>query len=104
MNRRTLALCLSLFLLPAFAGEVEDAYPILAIPRGEKSDVLLRYKLNEREKALFKEMDAETAKLPIKSSLLAYHEVAARVGKRYGLSPSQGIAFFTRATFSEFEP
>jgi hypothetical protein len=103
MKRASLALFLSLVAGIATGGEVEIAYPILAIPKSTNSDALLGYKLTDRERSLFKEMDAEAGKLPASANLPAYHEVAIRVGKKYGLSAIQAVAFFTRTTFSEFE-
>lgn len=81
-----------------------DAYPILSIPRSASADALLKYKLTNEEKKLFKEVDRECAKLPKDAELDAYHKVAVEIGGRYGLTPDQSIAFFTRTTFSAFEP
>ncbi|WP_157730586.1 hypothetical protein [Variovorax sp. HW608] len=55
MNRASLTLALCLISLPAHSEGVADSYPILAIPRGSNADPLVRYKLNDREKVLFKE-------------------------------------------------
>ena len=80
------------------------SFPILAIQRSAGSDALLAHELTPEEQRLFKEIDARTAALPESSELSAYHEVAIRIGRHYGLSPAQSVAFFTRTTFGEFEP
>lgn len=102
--RKLLLIVLAWIILPVQAQQGSSAYPILSIPRSANPQPLLKYKLTEDEKRLFKEIDSETAKLPQDADLSAYHAIAVRIGKRYGLNSRESIAFFTRTTFSEFEP
>lgn len=88
----------------AFAAAAANAYPILAIPKTAGSSALLKYELTSQERKLFVEMDTRTAKLPRDATTAEYHAVAAEVGKKYGLSREESIAFFVRTTFSYFEP
>ena len=88
----------------AFAGDVSSAYPILAIPKTGSTSALLKYELTPREHKLFLEMDERTAKLPRDATSAEYHAAVAEVGKKYGLTRGQSIAFFVRTTFGYFEP
>lgn len=81
-----------------------SSYPVLLIPRTDEPGALLKYKLTAEERRLFKEIDSETAKLPPDADLSAYHAIAIRIGKRFGLGSRESVAFFTRTTFSQFEP
>jgi hypothetical protein len=78
--------------------------PLLRFTRMDGADALLGYKLTAAEQKLFKEMDSTTAKLAEDAPLDAYHDAAAQIGGKYGLTRRQSIAFWTRATFSTFEP
>jgi|GEM_PF-6816641 len=90
---------------PAQAGDgVAATYPILAIQRAASSDALLEHELTAAERRLFREIDAATARLPSGATLVDHHRVAVEIGARYGLDARESIAFFTRTTFSEFEP
>ncbi len=102
---KSIVLTIALLVGPitAMAESVLETYPILAIHRPDNSNALFRHKLTAHEKTLFKEIDSETAKLSPTADLSEYHDVAIRVGRRYGLTPDQSVAFFTRTTFSEFE-
>lgn len=104
MLRYLLVALLVLASLHAGAEPPAASFPILAIPRSAGSDALLAHELTPEEKRLFKEIDAKTAALPRNAEASAYHAVAIEIGKRYGLSSAQSIAFFMRTTFSEFEP
>ena len=89
------------------AARADDAlskYPILSIPESAGVDALLRHPLTREEHALFDEIEAETAKLPADANPARYHDMAVKIGKRSGLTYAQGIAFFVRTTFSQFEP
>ena len=81
-----------------------DDLPLLRFTRQDGEDALLRYKLTEAEKKLFMEMDAAVVALPGDAPLELHHDAAVRIGARHGLTRSQSIAFWTRATFSVFEP
>jgi hypothetical protein len=104
MKARLLAACLALHSLECLAHGGAADFPVLSIQRSEDSNVLLGYQLTPKEKQLFKEIDTEAAKLPADAALSAYHQLAVRIGERYGLTPDQSVAFFTRTTLSEFEP
>jgi hypothetical protein len=78
--------------------------PVLDIRRSDGDDALLRHRLTEDERILFKEMDSATASLPEGAELDEYHRVVSAVGAGHGLSRQQSIAFWTRTTFSMFEP
>jgi hypothetical protein len=81
-----------------------EQLPLLRFTQKDGEDALLRYKLTEVEQKLFKEMDSATAKLAEDAPLDANHDTVAQIGAKYGLGRSQSIAFWTRATFSIFEP
>jgi hypothetical protein len=103
MKKFGLILFLALICAVATAGAIEEIYPVLKIQRAEGHNALLGYKMTAKEKKLFQAIDQKCARLPIKSELVEYHKVAIQVGKKYGLSRDQSIAFFTRTTFSKFE-
>jgi hypothetical protein len=77
--------------------------PVLEIRGSDGDDALLKYRLTEVERILFKEMDSATASLPEGAELAEYHRVVPAVGAGHGLSRQQSIAFWTRTTFSIFE-
>lgn len=77
--------------------------PLLRFTPHDGENALLAYKLTATEQMLFKKMDAATAELAKDSSLSAYHDAVAQVGAIHGLTRSQSVAFWTRATFSMFE-
>jgi hypothetical protein len=79
-------------------------FPILEIPRSAGDQALLDYKLTPDESKLFREIGEATGKLPEDAPATAYDEVAIDIGKKYGLTPPQAVAFFIRSTFSIFEP
>lgn len=83
---------------------IANDLPLLRFTRQDGEDALLGYKLTDAEKKLFKEMDAAVVALPADSPLEVHHDAASRVGAKHGLTRSQSIAFWTRATFSMFEP
>jgi hypothetical protein len=104
MKRVFIAAILTASCLSAISQMHQTEYPILAVPRSAGANALLSHKLTDQERRLFKEIDSETNKLPANAAPDAYYAVAASVGKRYGLSAKQSVAFFIRTTFSEFEP
>jgi hypothetical protein len=77
--------------------------PVLKIRRAQGDDALLKHKLNDDEKKLFKEMDTATGELPEDTDLEDYHRLVSEIGAKYGLSKEQSIAFWTRTTFMVFE-
>ena len=98
-----LLILLVCFSVQAQAQQGASSYPVLLIPRTADPDALLKHKLTADEKRLLKEIDSETAKLPLDADLTAYHAIAILIGKRFGLSSRESVAFFTRTTFSQFE-
>lgn len=87
---------------PPMANPTE--FPILRIKHSDGDDALLQYKLTESERALFKEMDSAVVALGNEIDLNRCHNAVVPIGKRHGLNEQQAIAFWTRTTFSEFEP
>lgn len=79
-------------------------FPILSIERAAGDDALLGYKLTDEESSLFKKMDAAVVSLGQDIELEACHRAVIAIGKQHGLSEEQSIAFWTRTTFSMFEP
>lgn len=79
-------------------------YPILKYSRNQGSEVLLQHQATEAEKELFKKMDAAVVALGDDTELDACYEVVVPIGQHAGLSDEESIAFWTRMTFSEFEP
>lgn len=77
--------------------------PILALSRTDGDQVLRGYKLTPDEQKLFKELDAATCLMLMDAPIRDYHDVAARIGEKYGLTRQQSVAFFMRAMLSTFE-
>ena len=77
--------------------------PILALSRIDGDQVLRGYKLTPDEQKLFKELDAATCILLMDAPIRDYHDVAVRIGEKYGLTRQQSVAFFMRAMLSTFE-
>ncbi len=79
-------------------------YPILKYSPTQGSEVLLQHQATDAEKELFKKMDAAVVALGDGTELDACQEVIVPIGRHAGLSDEESIAFWTRMTFSEFEP
>ncbi|MEY3297497.1 MAG: hypothetical protein RLZZ597_757 [Cyanobacteriota bacterium] len=79
-------------------------FPILAHRRDAGDEALLNHQLTEKEQPVFREMDQATSGIAGDSDLDAYYQIVIPIGDRHGLSAPQSIAFWTRATFSTFEP
>ena len=86
---------------PATAPEM---YPILKYSRDQNSDVLLQHEATDAERQLFKKMDSAVVALDDDVDLGQCYEVIIPIGRATGLSDEESIAFWTRMTFSEFEP
>ncbi len=78
--------------------------PILNIPREAGDHALLQHTLTGDERALFLKMDSACLQLPEDAELEVYHERVAALGAMSGLTATQSIALWTRATFRLFEP
>ena len=78
--------------------------PILAFRRDEGDDEYLGYKLAEKEKEVYLEMDRASVSIAPDSDLDAYYKTIIPVGAEHGLGNRQAIAFWTRTTLSTFEP
>jgi hypothetical protein len=81
-----------------------DMYPILEYSRNQSSDVLLQHEATNSERQLFKQMDSAVVALDDDADLDRCYEVIIPIGRKAGLSEKESIAFWTRMTFSEFEP
>jgi hypothetical protein len=79
-------------------------YPILKYSRGQGSDVLLQHEANDAEKQLFTKMDSAVVAIEGDPSLEQCHAIVVPIGRDAGLNAEQSVAFWTRMTFSEFEP
>lgn len=86
---------------PAIAVQM---YPILKYSRDQRSDVLLQHKATAAEKHLFKKMDSAVVALKGDPGLDRCYEVIVPIRREAGLGEKETIAFWTRMTFSEFEP
>lgn len=84
--------------------QMAHSFPILKIHRSAGDDVFLSYKLTDAERSLFKQMDAVVVALGPDADLDQCHKAVVPIGQRSGLNPQQAIAFWTRTTFSTFEP
>ena len=81
-----------------------QTYPILRFSRDQGSDVLLRHEATDAEKQLFKKMDSAVIALKGDADLDRCHEAIIPIGREAGLEEEDSIAFWTRMTFSEYEP
>lgn len=77
--------------------------PILALSRTGGDQMLRGHKLMPDEQKLFEELDQATCILLMDAPIRNYHDVAARIGAKYGLTRQQSVAFFMRAMLSTFE-
>ena len=79
-------------------------YPILKYTRDQSSEVLLKHEATDDEKRLFKRMDSAVVALTGDTDIDRCYEVIIPIGREVGLDEEDSIAFWTRMTFSEFEP
>lgn len=79
-------------------------FPILKYTRDQSSDVLLKHEATDDEKLLFKKMDSAVVALTGDADIDRCYEVIIPIGREAGLEEEDSIAFWTRMTFSEFEP
>lgn len=84
--------------------KVAKMYPILKYTRDQSSDVLLQHEPTDDEKQLFKKMDSAVVALTGDADIDSCYEVIIPIGREAGLEEEESIAFWTRMTFSEFEP
>ena len=84
--------------------DILDQFPILKFRPEDGDDILLEHSLVEKEQSLFEEMDEATADTLENSELEVYYRVIVPIGLAHGLNKTQAIAFWTRTTFSMFEP
>ena len=76
----------------------------MAFRRDEGDDAFLGYKLTEKEKKVFLEMDRACVGIAPDSDLDAYYKIIIPIGAKHGLDDRKAIAFWTRTTLSTFEP
>ena len=79
-------------------------YPILQYSRTHSSDVLAQHAATDKEKQLFQRMDSAVVALQDDPDLDMCYAAIIPIGAEAGLNEEQSIAFWTRMTFSEFEP
>ncbi|MGB4776220.1 MAG: hypothetical protein WBP45_13680 [Daejeonella sp.] len=84
-----------------------DSLPILTIKPSQGEKALIDHILTAKEQSIFSEMDSAVSKLPQKQipeeDLQQAYKAIIPIGKKYGLTEKQCIAFWTRTTFSLFE-
>jgi hypothetical protein len=88
---------------PDRGGQKVSRVHCLTSRRSEGDDALLNHKLTADEQRVFKVFDSATAKLAKDAEQSEYHQTVAALGKQFGLTEEQSIAFWTRTTFSMFE-
>lgn len=81
----------------------KESLPILQIKHSEGGDALLDHELTPLEQKIFQEMNAATSVLPKKEDsqedLQQVHQAIIPIGKKYGLSEEESVAFWTRTAF-----
>ena len=79
-------------------------FPVLKYSREEGDQILLNHELTSDERELFRQMDAAVAAADNKDDIGADYAIVETIGADHGLTRNQAIAFWTRTTFSMFEP
>jgi len=79
-------------------------FPVLNYTRELGDQILLDHEMTSGERALFQEMDGAVASANNDDDIEADYAIVEAIGADHGLTRSQSIAFWTRTTFSIFEP
>ena len=79
-------------------------FPVLDYAREDGDQVLRSHEMTSDERTLFQQMDEAVASANNDDDIEADYAIVEAIGSDNGLTRSQSIAFWTRTTFSIFEP
>lgn len=78
--------------------------PVLEYVREDGDQVLLSHEMTYDERTLFQQMDEAVASASDDDDIEADYAIVEAIGSDNGLTRNQSVAFWTRTTFSIFEP